>query len=176
MASNHSEPKDGEGQKGDFRDFVPYALGLLAISLAVLFILPKWQPAPSTLEFVEAKVVQAANAQTIVEMTLSWSAPHSGNCYLANDVRPAGAEKGEPETPEWNSNHLIRYNLRNGEPLVEYWVNVEVLETKKSTKTFNYIIENPPAGTEALDVYSELKCDDASLASDKRTISFSLPA
>lgn len=158
---------------GFFKDFIPYSLGIFAIAVALLFILPKWAPSPSSIEFADAKVVQAAQGQTIVEMTLTWSAPHTGNCYLANDVRPAGAPKGEPETGEWSQNHLIRYNLRNGQTLVEYWINVEVLEARKSTRTFNYIIENPSQGTEALDVYSELKCDDTSLGTAKRTIAYS---
>ncbi len=160
---------------GFFKDFIPYSLGIFAIAVALLFILPKWQPAPSSIDFVDAKVIQAAQGQTIVEMTISWSAPHTGNCYLANDVRPAGAPKGEPETEEWSANHLIRYNLRNGQTLVEYWINVEVLEARKSTRTFNYIIENPPNGATALDLYSELKCDDTSLGIAKKTIEYSAP-
>lgn len=164
--------KDQETRKSNFKDFIPYALGIFAISIALLFILPKWQPIPPKLEFVEGRVVQAAQGQTIVEMTLSWGAPHTGNCYLANDVRPAGAAKGVPETAEWGANHLIRYNMRSGQALVEYWINVEVLESRESTRTFNYIIENPPAGTTALDLYSELKCDDTSLLTAKKTIEF----
>ncbi|MFH0961413.1 MAG: hypothetical protein V1820_01900 [archaeon] len=163
---------DQESHKSRFKDFVPYALGIFAISVAILFLLPKWQPLPPKLEFVDGRVVQAAQGQTIVEMTLSWSAPHTGNCYLANDVRPAGAAKGVPETSEWSQNHLIRYNLKNGQTLVEYWINVEVLDSRTSTKTFNYIVENPPTGTTALDLYSELKCDDKSLLTAKKTAEF----
>ncbi len=172
-AGHPKESKASEaGEGGVFAQFVPYAIGLLVISIAILLLLPKWQPAPSTVEFVDAKVVQASKDQTIVEATLSWSAPHTGNCYLANDVRPAGAAKGEPETAEWSAAHLIRYNLRNGQPQVEYWVNAEVLKARKSTRTYTYIIQNPPAGTSQLDVYSDLKCDDALLASAKSTVAY----
>jgi hypothetical protein len=166
----HAEP--GNKPSRQFAEFVPFAAGMFVLAVVLLFILPKWAPAPSTIEFVDAKVVQASKDQTIVEMTLSWSAPHVGNCFLANDVRPGGALKGEPETAAWNLNHLIRYNLRNGQPQVQYWINAEVLDQRKNTKTFTYILENPAANTTSLDLYSELKCDDTSLASAKRTIEY----
>lgn len=178
MAEDQAHHSTGEHPAAEkkarfYEGFGPFAIGLFVLSLLFLFMLPKWQPAPATLSFVEGKVLQASQGQTIVEMTLEWSAPSAGNCYLANDVRPAGAAKGEPETAEWTQNHLIRYALRSGQPFVEYWINAEVLDARTGTRTYTYIIENPPAGTTQLDLYSELKCDDALLTSAKKTVEYS---
>ncbi len=139
-----------------------YIVGLLVIAWVLLGAVPSWSPVENSVEITAAQVAQKADDGDIVEMTVQWAAPFAKSCFLANDVRPAGAATGVPETEEWNQNHLIRYNVNTGQLLAEYWINIEVIQQRENTQTFRYKLA--PANA-PYDLYSELRCDDESLGS-----------
>ena len=138
-----------------------FGIGLLLIFLVLLGSVPGWTPVEPKVEIISAQVSQAMEDGDIVEITVRWATPFTKSCFLANDIRPSGAELGTPETDEWNQNHLIRYNLNTGQMLAEYWINIEILQQRENTQTFRYKLA--PA-SKPYDFYTELRCDDKSLA------------
>lgn len=153
-SSSHSEPKENPFTK--FEDLA-FPLAVFVLVVGVIYLLPSWEAADY---FVNIENATLSNDE--VTVTLSYSAPWAGSCYITTDVRPEGAPKGEPETPAWDATHLIRQHEENDIWWVEKWVNVEVLPDRKDTKTFKYRIV-PSDGT--LEFDAELKCDDDSLFS-----------
>jgi hypothetical protein len=72
--------------------------------------------------------------------------------------------KGEPETPEWDKNHLIRAKY-DQKWWVQKWINVYVLQQRQGSSELRFAIMNP--NTTKVDVYTELKCDDQLLNEDQ---------
>ncbi len=146
-----------------------YAIGIFIVVIGVLTLLPKWEKVAPSVEITEATLLQKATDGNIVGVTVKWSAPWTGSCFLANDVRPAGAGTGVPETEEWGRNHLIRARVENNQLWTEYWINTEILGETRNTRTFVYKLASDPTGSvKSLDVYTDLKCDDDLLASAKK--------
>ncbi len=147
------------------------------IGAAVLFILPKYEHVTNNVELgnialsqAPSDVVTAYNSTYLISIPVSWAAPWVGSCYLTIDVRPEGAGKGEPETPEWNANHLIRA-VYSGRWFIQKWINVFVLTQNKGQTELKYAIADPH--TQSVDVYAELKCDDELLSQTHKTVSVS---
>ncbi len=111
-----------------------------------------------------ADVIQEFGTPAMINVPVSWSAPWVGSCYLTIDVRPQGAAKGEPETPEWDANHLIRAKY-DQKWWIQKWINVFVLQQRQGSSELRFAIINP--NTPQVDVYTELKCDDQLLGEDK---------
>lgn len=145
-----------------------YAVGIFIVVIGVLTLLPKWEKVTPAVDITEAAVLQKADDGDVVGITIKWAAPWTGSCFLANDVRPAGAGKGEPETEEWGANHLIRARVENQQLWTEYWINTEILNEKQNTKTFVYKLSAGSKSAKSLDFYSDLKCDDDLLFSAKK--------
>ncbi len=145
-----------------------YAVGIFIVVIGILTILPKWEKVTPVVEITDATVLQKANDGDIVGLTIKWVAPWTGSCFLANDVRPAGAKLGVPETDQWGENHLIRARVENQQLWTEYWINTEILGETSNTKTFVYKLSANSTGVKSLDFYSDLKCDDDLLASAKK--------
>lgn len=145
-----------------------YAIGIFILVIGVLSLLPKWEKVSPSVEIMDTQVLQKMEDGVVVGMTVRWAAPWTGSCFLANDVRPAGAQLGIPETEEWGRNHLIRYRAENNQLWTEYWINTEILGEKQNTKTFAYKLSPGSKDVKSLDFYTDLKCDDDLLASAKR--------
>lgn len=147
---------------------VYYAIGIFIVVIGVLTLLPKWEKVTPSVEITEATLRQKAADGNIVGLTVKWAAPWTGSCFLANDVRPAGAGTGVPETDEWGRNHLIRARVENQQLWTEYWINTEILGETRNTKNFIYKLSADSKDVTSLDFYTDLKCDDDLLASAKK--------
>ena len=149
---------------------------IFILGLGIWMALPQFE---KSVNFVKLGTVTATAAPgdvqqeygtpAMVNVPVSWSAPWVGSCYLTIDIRPQGADKGEPETPAWDQNHLIRakYSQRWW---VQKWINVYVLEQREGSGELRFAIADPKSA--AIDVYTELKCDDQILAQDKTTATY----
>ena len=155
-----------------FLKFVFLAVFALFVSFAILSIVPALIKVENPLVAVEGASLGSEKAEgQLIDITIKWEAPSVRNCYITTDVRPSGAQMGEPETAEWSNNHLIRYNLNTGNAMVENWINIEIIQQRAGTKTFHYLIA-PASGneTKAFDVHAGLYCDDDFLAEDVLTV------
>jgi hypothetical protein len=122
-----------------------------------------------TMTAAPAEAVSEFKTPAMINVPVTWSAPFIGSCYLTIDVRPQGAPKGEPETPEWDQNHLIRAKF-DSRWWVQKWINVYVLQQRQGSEELRFAIADPNAPS--LDIYTELKCDDNVLSEGKATITY----
>jgi hypothetical protein len=147
------------------------------LGLGLWMILPKFEKTVNSVELgtitvtaAPADVFQEYGTPAMVNVPVSWSAPWVGSCYLTIDIRPEGAVKGEPETPEWDANHLIRAKY-DQQWWIQKWINVYVLQQRSGAAELRFAIVDPK--TTNIDVYTELKCDDQLLEEDQTTAAYS---
>ena len=151
---------------------------IFILGCGILIILPKFEKISTYVELgtpalaaADESVKNQFNSTAVLAIPVKWAAPWAGSCYLTIDVRPSGAPKGEPETPEWDQYHLIRARY-DGKWWVQKWINVYVLEQRQGQAELRYAIVDP--NSDKLDIYSELKCDDQLLGQVNTTIDYQI--
>jgi hypothetical protein len=146
------------------------------LGLGIMMFLPQFEKSDYSVKMgtvavtaAPSETIQEFGTPAMINVPVTWSAPWVGSCYLTIDARPQGAEKGEPETPEWESNHLIRAKY-DQKWWVQKWINVYLLQQRQGATELRLAITNP--GTSSIDVYTELKCDDELLSQDQTTVAY----
>lgn len=148
------------------------------LGCGLLIILPKLEKTQNYVQLgtpalaaAEKSVQTEFNSTAMLVLPVKWSAPWAGSCYLTVDVRPSGAPKAEPETPEWDKYHLIRARY-DGRWWTQKWINVYVVEERQGQAELRYAIADPKS--DKLDIYSELKCDDQLLDQVSTSVTYQI--